>query len=82
MKECPICGAKAFADASVCFGCMHRFGEEPERVLPIAEPAGEERVGASADGTAAPSFLITFAPPAIAGEVGPWTCSVELVKGA
>lgn len=80
MKECPICGATAFTDAAVCFGCMHRFGEEPARVLPTPEPSKEAR-RCPGDG-AMPSFLITFAPPAASGEVGPWTCSVELVKGA
>lgn len=25
MKVCPICAAKAFDDAEVCFGCLHRF---------------------------------------------------------
>lgn len=25
MKACPICAAKAFDDAEVCFGCLHRF---------------------------------------------------------
>lgn len=26
MKVCPVCGAKAFDDAAVCYGCLHRFG--------------------------------------------------------
>ncbi len=25
MKTCPVCGAKAFDDAEVCYGCLHRF---------------------------------------------------------
>ena len=25
MKTCPVCGAGAFDDAEVCFGCLHRF---------------------------------------------------------
>lgn len=29
MKTCPTCGARAFDDAEVCFGCLHRYGEEP-----------------------------------------------------
>lgn len=24
-KTCPVCGARAFADAAVCHGCLHRF---------------------------------------------------------
>ena len=31
MKTCPTCGARAFDDAEVCFGCLHRYGEEPVR---------------------------------------------------
>ncbi|OUO92123.1 hypothetical protein B5F40_01985 [Gordonibacter sp. An230] len=26
MKVCPVCHARAFDDAEVCFGCLHRFG--------------------------------------------------------
>lgn len=30
MKVCPICNARAFDDAVMCYGCLHRFnGEEP-----------------------------------------------------
>ena len=31
MKTCPTCGARAFDDAEVCFGCLHRYGDEPAR---------------------------------------------------
>ena len=31
MKTCPTCGARAFDDAEVCFGCLHRYEEEPVR---------------------------------------------------
>lgn len=27
MKTCPICKARAFDDAQVCYGCLHRFAE-------------------------------------------------------
>ena len=27
MKTCPICGAGAFDDAKVCYGCLHRFSD-------------------------------------------------------
>lgn len=33
MKECPTCGAPAFDDASVCFGCLYRFDEGKHRLL-------------------------------------------------
>lgn len=29
MKTCPICNATSFDDMEICFGCMHRFGDEP-----------------------------------------------------
>lgn len=25
MKTCPTCGARAFDDAEVCYGCLHRY---------------------------------------------------------
>lgn len=28
MKTCPICNAKAFDDADICYGCLHRFDKE------------------------------------------------------
>ena len=27
MKECPICGARAFDDARICYGCLYRFSQ-------------------------------------------------------
>lgn len=30
MKTCPICNAKAFDDAAVCYGCLHRFEKDGE----------------------------------------------------
>lgn len=39
MKTCPICGARAFDDAEVCFGCLYRYGEEPAEPRPkVAAP--------------------------------------------
>lgn len=45
MKTCPTCGARAFDDAEVCFGCLHRYGDEPARQpdaasAPVAMAAG------------------------------------------
>lgn len=31
MKTCPVCQAKAFDDAEVCYGCLHRFESEREQ---------------------------------------------------
>lgn len=42
MKACPVCGARAFDDAEVCYGCLHQFGSEDARVpAPAAAPVGE-----------------------------------------
>lgn len=61
MKTCPICQARAFDDAEVCYGCLHRFvkpdedagddlGWEFDRAF---EPEAPLRIGAhGADGIA------------------------------
>lgn len=33
MKVCPVCRAKAFDDAEVCYGCLHRFGRDAPMTL-------------------------------------------------
>ena len=33
MKECPTCGAPAFDDAAVCFGCLYRFDEGKHKLI-------------------------------------------------
>ena len=38
MKTCPICGAGAFDDAQVCYGCLHRFSEGESGIA--ARPIG------------------------------------------
>ena len=29
MKTCPTCKARCFDDMEICYGCMHRFEEDP-----------------------------------------------------
>lgn len=29
MKICPVCNARCFDDMEVCYGCLHRFAQEP-----------------------------------------------------
>ena len=36
MKACPICAAKAFDDAEVCYGCLYRF-ERSSGVLRVSD---------------------------------------------
>lgn len=31
MKTCPVCSAKAFDDARICYGCMHSFEAESHK---------------------------------------------------
>ena len=33
MKVCPVCKAKAFDDAEVCYGCLHRFTAQDARAV-------------------------------------------------
>lgn len=44
MKTCPTCGARAFDDAEVCYGCLHRY----ETIASAAMP-GKLNGGASED---------------------------------
>ena len=51
MKTCPICGAKAFDDASTCYGCLHSFdfeesSSEPRNSSPSGMPLKPEQHGA------------------------------------
>lgn len=39
MKTCPVCHARAFDDAQMCFGCLHRF-DEPSQPVATARPVG------------------------------------------
>lgn len=65
MKTCPVCGARAFDDAEVCYGCLYRFSDEaPTR-------ATEKTTNGL------PSFLIRLkAMPSGEGEYR-WSCTVE-----
>lgn len=30
LKTCPVCGTTLFGDMEVCYGCMYRFGSNPD----------------------------------------------------
>ena len=51
MKTCPLCRARTFDDAEVCYGCMHRFDSEPVR-----RPAVEEDVWEPDEAVARPTI--------------------------
>ena len=62
MKTCPVCQAKAFDDAAICYGCLYRYGEGDDASTTSsaqAEPDGPvekgdtlEREGAALKGGA------------------------------
>ncbi len=85
MKTCPVCAAKAFDDAEVCYGCLHRF-EEGEARASIAEGSAERPSDVARDvvekGVATPPepAAIPFAP--IVAAPGGWVMRVEFCCGA
>ena len=77
MKTCPICGARAFDDAEVCYGCLHRYeGAEagvPGPVAPLASPG--PAVPAASPGPAVPVASPCASAPS--GDAG-WVVRFEL----
>lgn len=47
MKTCPICHAKSFDDAEVCYGCLHRFDGESRNGDALASASVNGPMGAS-----------------------------------
>lgn len=49
MKDCPICGAMAFDDARLCYGCLHDFtqddGGKAVRADAVGRPSVEGEAG-------------------------------------
>lgn len=41
-KICPKCGQEVYADMTVCFGCLHEFGESPQAGMSIFEYGRDE----------------------------------------
>lgn len=60
MKTCPVCGAGAFDDAEVCYGCLYRYGQE-------APPARGAAAGQVPVAAAVPAVLAGQKPGAVAG---------------
>lgn len=97
MKTCPICGARAFDDAEVCFGCLHRYGEEPAEprpkvaapgVVPVAAPVAMSAaapVAASASGAmqAVPGGRCpAMRPEGLGGDLAPGRAGCEASPSA
>ena len=67
MKTCPVCHAVAFDDAETCFGCLHRFGDEPEGIQGDTVPEGM-----------LPEFRIKFTPTLERSGSYTWKCAIEV----
>lgn len=58
MKACPVCHARTFDDADVCYGCMHRYeGQQPGSSAAADDAAWEPDDGLR------PSISVGTAPP-------------------
>ena len=85
MKTCPICLSGAFDDALVCYGCLHRFEEGENIVIPRGAAEAEESAGAiripfnSGAGSlgGAPALIISV--QAVQGGQGgvEWRCDMD-----
>lgn len=81
MKTCPTCGARAFDDAEVCFGCLHRYGDEPARPsgaapAPMAVAAGGRCPASRSEAT--PSIPSEPRPAVPPRDGAGWTVRFEL----
>lgn len=59
MKVCPICQARTFNDAAVCYGCMHRYEED----RPLGSPVADDAAWEPDDGLRPPVGPRTAPPP-------------------
>lgn len=95
MKTCPICEAKAFDDAAVCYGCLHRFDEErgsaeaaPARAtaavgtLPEGDADAVQGGAASPAAAAVPPPIRCAVPVQAAPGPGGWIMRVEFCCGS
>lgn len=87
MKTCPVCEAKAFDDAEVCYGCLHRFSEDEARLEPIVSADTCAVQVAAASAAEAPDLVPAAAAPPQASIAVPsvasggWTMRVEFCCG-
>lgn len=84
MKICPVCEARAFDDASTCYGCLYRFGDDDSAVggfgaeLANTEPSEDGALPhAQSQAGVLPEFLIKFTPVKDASGGVAWSCVVE-----
>ena len=72
MKECPVCHALAFDDATRCFGCLYRFEGSvgKERCETTQNDKPESRPV---------QFVLSLVPKAEGDQLS-WQCSVKAVE--
>lgn len=94
MKTCPTCHAVAFEDASVCYGCLHRFDEggsggcreQPPSGGSVADApcfcgsSGTDGQRSATEPSQPPEFCIRLKPSAGADGAVTWDCAVELAS--
>lgn len=83
MKTCPTCGAGAFDDAEVCFGCLHRYGEESVRSQAVAPVPAPTRMPVGAGCPATRPEAASSTPPRMSPAAPPldgagWVVRFEL----
>lgn len=93
MKTCPVCGASAFDDASVCYGCLYRYESQSgvsadvssevlssaSSVLPVSlTPLMQQESLATVRDP--PEFCIRLTPRQYEGGSWKWDCSVEIAE--
>ena len=79
MKVCPVCHARAFDDAEVCYGCMHRFsGKEP-----VAAPMSGDAHKGGAVKTSSQEAQMRAQAPNPGANAAPWADARQapLTKG-
>ena len=79
MRICPVCHARAFDDAEICYGCMHRFGIKDAAASPV--PGGAHKGG---NARSLPKEAQMCVQMPISGQsAAPWADAqqVDLAKG-
>ena len=79
MRICPVCHARAFDDAEICYGCMHRFGVKDAVASPV--PGGTHKGGAAR--SLPKEAQVCVQAPTPGQNAAPWADAqqVDLVKG-
>ena len=82
MKTCPVCHARAFDDAEVCFGCLHRFAAADPNVPRAAMPKPGSIRGASPAAAGGASAVEGSASAMAAAETAPSTSAAAAASSA